>query len=279
LGAAFLRAKQAAPARASRAHDNGMAMLYDSTKCIGCRACQNACKEWNRNPPEAGADLSADTWTLIQVAKPEGSDEWAFLKRQCMHCLHPACVSACPVGALQQTEQGAVVYDPDRCIGCRYCMVACPFGVPKLEWEETLPYIRKCTFCVDRLKDGLEPACAAACPVGALVFGERESLVAEAENRIRSNPDKYVNHIYGKEELGGTSMLYLSHIPFEELGLPTLGSEPVTRLSEVVATYGTPSVALSVATLLGGLYYWFTRREKSIEAEEVIRQEEGEMET
>lgn len=278
LGTAFLGAKQADPAQASRAHDNGVAMLYDSTKCIGCRACQNACKEWNGNPPQAGPDLSADTWTLIQMAKPEGSDELAFLKRQCMHCLHPACVSACPVGALQQTEQGAVVYDPDRCIGCRYCMVACPFGVPKFEWEESLPYIRKCTFCIDRLEDGLEPACAAACPVGALVFGERESLIAEAEDRIRNNPDKYVDHVYGKEELGGTSMLYLSHVPFEELGLPTLGSEPVTRLSEVVATYGTPSVALSVATLLGGLYYWFTRREKDIGAEEVVRQEEGERE-
>lgn len=278
LGTAFLGAKQADPAQASRAHDNGVAMLYDSTKCIGCRACQNACKEWNGNPPQAGPDLSADTWTLIQMAKPEGSDELAFLKRQCMHCLHPACVSACPVGALQQTEQGAVVYDPDRCIGCRYCMVACPFGVPKFEWEESLPYIRKCTFCIDRLEDGLEPACAAACPVGALVFGERESLIAEAEDRIRNNPDKYVDHVYGKEELGGTSMLYLSHVPFEELGLPTLGSEPVTRLSEVVATYGTPSVALSVATLLGGLYYWFTRREKDIGAEEIVRQEEGERE-
>lgn len=281
LGAALLGTKQADPARASRAPSNGVAMLYDSTKCIGCRACQNACKEWNRNPPEAGSGLSADTWTLIQVAKPAGSDERAFLKRQCMHCLYPACVSACPVGALQQTEQGAVVYDPDRCIGCRYCMVACPFGIPKLEWEETLPFIRKCTFCIDRLEDGLEPACAEACPVGAIAFGERDSLIAEAEDRIRENPGKYVNHIYGKDELGGTSMLYLSHIPFEELGLPTLGSEPVTRLSEVIATYGTPSVALSVTALLGGLYYGFTRREavaEEIGEEEATRPEEREIE-
>ena len=285
LGAAFLGTRQAVPVRAA-SKLNGMAILYDTTKCIGCRACQNACKEWNGNPPEPGpgglydapAGLSADTWTLIQLAKPEGSDEWAFLKRQCMHCLHPACVSACPVSALHQTEQGAVVYDSARCIGCRYCMVACPFGVPKFEWEKSLPYIRKCTFCIDRLEDGLEPACAAACPVGALVFGKRESLIAEAENRIRNNPDKYVNHIYGKEELGGTSMLYLSHIPFEELGLPTLGPEPVTELSEAVAVYGTPSVALSVATLLGGLYYWFTRQEKEIGTEEVIRPKEREIE-
>jgi formate dehydrogenase iron-sulfur subunit len=286
LGAAFLGTRQTAPARAARAHD-GMAMLYDTTKCIGCRACQNACKEWNGNPSEpdpgglhdAPMELSADTWTLIQLAKAEESDQWAFLKRQCMHCLHPACASACPVGALRQTEYGAVVYESERCIGCRYCMVACPFEVPKFEWEKPLPYIRKCTFCIDRLKDGLEPACAEACPVGAITFGERDSLIAEAENRIRNSPNEYVNHLYGRDELGGTSMLYLSHIPFEELGLPTLGSEPVTRLSEVVATYGTPSVALSVATLLGGVYYWFTRREKEMLAEEAIRQEEREIES
>jgi formate dehydrogenase iron-sulfur subunit len=157
-------------------------------------------------------------------------------------------------------------------------MVACPFEVPKFEWEKPLPYIRKCTFCTDRLKDGLQPACAEACPVGAIAFGERDGLIAEAENRIQSSPNEYVNHIYGRDELGGTSMLYLSHIPFEELGLPTLGSEPVTRLSEVVATYGTPSVALSVATLLGGVYYWFTRGEKEMRAEEPIRQEEREIE-
>ncbi len=286
LGATFLGAKRSAPVQAARAH-NGVAMLYDATKCIGCRACQNACKEWNGNPPEpdstglydAPMDLSADTRTLIQLAKPEGSDQGAFLKRQCMHCLHPACVSACPVGALHQTEYGAVVYEPKRCIGCRYCMVACPFGIPKFEWDESLPYIRKCTFCIDRLEEGLEPACVEACPVGALTFGDRDSLIAEAEARIRNNPDKYVNHIYGKEELGGTSVLYLSHIPFDKLGLPTLGPEPVTRLSEVVATYGTPSVALSVATLLGGVYYWFTRREKEMRAEEAIGEEEREVES
>ena len=112
------------------------------------------------------------------------------------------------------------MYDPDRCIGCRYCMVACPFGVPKFEWEESLPYIRKCTFCKDRLEDGLEPACAAACPVGALVFGERDSLIAEGENRIQNSPEKYVNHVYGKEELGGTSMLYLYAQRCPERGHP-----------------------------------------------------------
>jgi formate dehydrogenase iron-sulfur subunit len=145
-------------------------------------------------------------------------------------------------------------------------MVACPFGIPKFEWEKSLPYIRKCDFCVDRLEAGMEPACAAACPAGAITFGERDSLIAEAESRIQNKPDKYVNHIYGKEELGGTSMLYLSHVPFDKLGLPPLDSEPVTELSETVATYGTPSVAASVAVFLGGLYYWFSKWEKRMQA-------------
>jgi formate dehydrogenase iron-sulfur subunit len=257
------------------ASSEGMAMLYDATKCVGCRACQVACKRRHELPSESAdpqglydnpSDLSASTWTLIQMAKPEEGGDWSFVKRQCMHCQHPACASACPVSALHQTEYGAVVYEPDRCIGCRYCMVACPFGIPKFEWEKSLPYVRKCDFCVDRLEAGMEPACAAACPTGAITFGERDSLIAEAESRIQNNPDKYVNHIYGKEELGGTSMLYLSHVPFDKLGLPPLDSEPVTELSETVATYGTPSVAASVAVFLGGLYYWFSKWEKRVQA-------------
>jgi formate dehydrogenase iron-sulfur subunit len=152
-------------------------------------------------------------------------------------------------------------------------MVACPFGIPKFEWEKSLPFIRKCTFCMDRLDAGSEPACAGACPAGAISFGERDSLIAQAESRIQNAPDKYVNHVYGKEELGGTSMLYLSHIPFEKLGFPTLGPEPVTELSEAVATYGTPSVAASVALFLGGLYYWFTQWEKRMQTEKVAIRE------
>jgi len=264
-------------------------MLVDLVKCIGCGWCQDACKQWNGLPaegtPEQSSEqtplaLSAKTWTLVEFNQVEKNSDLyrVFAKRQCMHCLHPACVSACPVGALQKTEHGAVVYDAARCIGCRYCMVACPFGIPKFEWEKPLPLIGKCTFCADRQEAGLEPACAEVCPTGALFFGERDALITEAEARIQEHPENYVNHIYGKDELGGTSWMYLSPIPFEMLGFLTLGEEPVTKLSEAVATYGTPSVAISVASLLGGIYYWFTRQEETIQAEEPIHQGEGEVE-
>jgi formate dehydrogenase iron-sulfur subunit len=190
----------------------------------------------------------------------DGETHRIFVKRQCMHCENPACVSACPVGALQKLENGAVVYDCTRCIGCRYCMVACPFSIPKFEWDERLPRIRKCTFCADRQADGLAPACATACPAGALTFGKREALIAEAQGRIETEPDRYFHHIYGQDELGGTSWLYLSPVPFELIDFPALESEPVTTLSEAVATYGTAGVATSVSLLLGGLYYWFNGR-------------------
>jgi formate dehydrogenase iron-sulfur subunit len=253
----------------------GKGILYDATMCIGCRACQMACKRDNGLPTETApdglyqspCDLSASTWTLIQVAEVEHTGQRSFVKRQCMHCLHPACVSACPVGALQQTEYGAVVYRGERCIGCRYCQVACPFSIPRLEWDKSFPYIQKCDMCVDRLEEGLPPACVDVCPTGAIAFGDRHELVVEAERRISNNPDRYVSHVYGKEELGGTSVLYLSSIPFEEMGLPNLDSEPVTELSEAVATFGTPGVALGVASLLGGLYYWFSQQEKRTELE------------
>jgi formate dehydrogenase iron-sulfur subunit len=138
-------------------------------------------------------------------------------------------------------------------------MVACPFNVPRVHWEKVLPLIKKCTFCADRQENGMEPACVKACPTDALVYGERSELIAEAESRIRNRPGKYVNHIYGKEEAGGTSWMYLSPVPFQDLGFPDLGPEPVPELSEGLAVYGTPSMLVGVTAVLGGLY-WFTKR-------------------
>jgi formate dehydrogenase iron-sulfur subunit len=212
----------------------------------------------------------------VQVVEEDGELHRVFVKRQCMHCVDPACVSACPVGALQKTDEGPVVYDCTRCIGCRYCMVACPFGVPKFEWGEPLPKIQKCTFCADRQAEGLEPACSAACPTGALTFGDRDALIAEAEARIEANPDLYVPHVYGRDEVGGTSWLYLSPVPFEELGFPALKTESVTALSEAVATFGTAGVAAGVTFLLGGLYFLSGGRGEAAELEQEVPEDDDE---
>jgi len=256
------------------------AVLYDANKCIGCRGCQVACKQWNEtdedipteengvqsknwgsyeNPPQ----LSARTWTKIRFTELEYNSKfhWVFTKLQCMHCEHPACVAACPVGALEKTIDGPVVYDDDKCFGCRYCMVACPFGIPTFEWDKPLPWIRKCIFCADRLGAGWEPACVKTCPTDALKLGEREELIIEARERIAKNPQKYVNHIYGEKEVGGTSWLYLSPVPFEMLGLPTLGSEPVTLDAER-AMGAVPPVFVGVAAAMSGIYWLVKRRDR-----------------
>jgi formate dehydrogenase iron-sulfur subunit len=262
LGGAFLGVEHT---QALADTSQSASMLYDATKCVGCNACTNACRAWNKTPIEkdpsglydAPKELTAKTWTLIQLYK--GQNEYSFVKRQCMHCVHPACVSACPVQALHKTADGPVVYDASKCIGCRYCMVACPFGVPKIDFYEKFPEIKKCTFCADRLVNGQPPACANACPTGAIRFGERDKLVAEAEARIANDPTKYVNHVYGKQEAGGTAILYLSHVPFERLGLPTLGTQPAPALSETVAIYGTPTALATVGVVLATIY-WITSR-------------------
>jgi formate dehydrogenase iron-sulfur subunit len=238
------------------------AMLYDATRCVGCRACEAACKETNGLPADAepATDLSAKNYTVIKQHR-EGTAVY-FRKYQCMHCLDPACVSACPVQALEKRDDGPVAYDPDKCIGCRYCMMACPFQVPKIDWDKVFPVIAKCTFCADRIDHGQIPACAEACPVQALTFGTRDQVLEEARNRIAQHPGRYLSHIYGETEGGGTSWMYLSAIPFEKLGLPELDAEPVPELSESVAIYGTPTMLVSIGALLGGIYWATVQRTK-----------------
>lgn len=230
-------------------------ILIDAGKCIGCHACTAACKVKNDTP---GGAFWTRVATVEQGTYPEARPYSAPLSR-CMHCEYPACASACPVGALWKTEQGPVTYDAEKCIGCRYCMTACPFQTPKLNWDNVLPSVQKCQLCADRLAAELEPACTSACPTGALKFGGRSSLLAEAKERIRASGGQYVDHIYGENEVGGTSVLYVSPVQFEELGLPKLGPERVTELSEGVMLFGTPAIAGVAAIVLGGLY-WFTRR-------------------
>jgi len=234
------------------------AMLYDATMCVGCNACTNACRQWNGTSPETDArllydapkELSADTWTLIQLYQTE--TESSFVKRQCMHCVDPACVSGCPVQALQKTAEGPVTYDPERCIGCRYCMYACPFHVPRFEWDTAqLPVIAKCNLCADRVQDGLPTACAERCPTSALIFGKRGDLIAEAEKRISENPARYVDHVYGKDDAGGTSVMYLSGVSFDKLGLQDLGDKPIPEISEGTANIILPGVLLGAPILLG----------------------------
>jgi formate dehydrogenase iron-sulfur subunit len=260
------------------------AILIDTTKCIGCRACQVACKSWNDLPGKPAAFnqtwsnpryLDAQNYTRVifrEQNTADGGVKWHFIKRQCNHCLVPACESACPVGALKKLPHGPVVYDDTKCIGCRYCMMACPFQIPKFEWGSAVPLIRKCTFCADRQAMNLPPACVASCPTGTLTYGDRDQLLKEAHRRIGSNPDRYYPSVYGEKDGGGTSKLYLTAVSFEALGLNHAGFR--TDLGDYPhGMYGrqwmskVPWVALGVGGLCSVLYY-INQRRAAVRAEE-----------
>lgn len=202
------------------------AILYDSTRCVGCQSCEMACAEEHGLPapedyPEVGVIRKTNENRRTVVNVFDTSKGEVYVKRQCMHCNQPACASACLTQAMHKTEEGPVIWRGDKCMGCRYCMVSCPFDVPKFEYHSANPKINKCTMCFERLKEGKLPACVENCPAEALVFGTRRELIAEARKRIAENPDQYYDHIYGETEAGGTSFLYLSPVPFEELGFNT----------------------------------------------------------
>jgi Fe-S-cluster-containing dehydrogenase component len=221
---------------------DAIGMLYDATLCIGCKTCVVACKEANGLPPDwdrdrlydAPKDLSAVTKNIIKLYH-EG-DKLSYVKRQCMHCIDPGCVGACMIGALQKREHGVVTWDGDRCIGCRYCQIACPFEVPKFEWNTPIPHIVKCELCKNRPGKPFQPACCDVCPRGAVIAGKYPDLLAEAHRRLAENPGRYEPKVYGEHDGGGTQVLYLSKagIPFGSLGLPDLGEKPVPETAQKI---------------------------------------------
>lgn len=238
-GAALASEPKPAEARRSPPAD-AVVMLYDATRCIGCQTCVVKCREANGLPPQPDAArlhdtalrLDAHTKTVIKVYS-EGS-AFSFVKANCMHCVDPACASACMLGALAKREHGIVTWDADRCIGCRNCQVACPYGVPAFEWSSPAPKIVKCEMCQHLLAEGKRPACVAVCPREAIVFGPLADVTAEARARLAAEPKRYVPQIYGEKEGGGTQVLLLAGVPFEKLGLPALGAEAVPHLAETI---------------------------------------------
>lgn len=259
--------------RRSGAREEALGLLFDATLCVGCKACVAACKQANDLPPDYNTpahglwdmplDTTARTFNVIKVfqngraeVKDQFEDGYAFTKKSCLHCVEPSCVSACPVSAMRKDAvTGIVSYDPDACIGCRYCVAACPFGVPKYDYDSPTGAIGKCELCRHRIPEGRYAACAEVCPTGATLYGKFPDLHAEARRRIAlepgtttryprgdltNGPDRswegpvahYVQHIYGEKEGGGTQMLYLSAVPFEALGLPSLPDHSYASKSE-----------------------------------------------
>ena len=240
------------------------ALLIDIKRCIGCLSCETACKQLHGFGTAPEPTLSDTAFTVVE----QRGDK--FVRKLCMHCGDPACVSACPVGALGKSALGPVEYDAGKCIGCRYCMLACPYQAPRYQWSKLAPYVKKCDLCSDRVTAGKPTACAEACPVQATVFGNRDELINQAWSRIRSDAS-YVPHIWGVEELGGGSVLFVSDVPFEKLGFnpaPT-GNQPAPTLT-ASALGDSPKVVIMGGTVLSALY-WVTQRRREValaEAEE-----------
>jgi formate dehydrogenase iron-sulfur subunit len=270
-GAAVLaRPGTAAAERQYQPPPDALGCLVDLSLCVGCRKCEQACNEVNQLP--APARSFEDITVLDAKRRPDdkaftvvnrhygGRRDLSnlplptFVKVQCMHCQDPACVSACIVGALSKKANGAVHYDEGKCIGCRYCMVACPFQIPAYEYSDPLtPRVRKCTFCFERISQpGGKPGCAQVCPVEAITFGRREDLLGLARRRLAENPGRYLPHIYGEHEAGGTSWLYLSSEPFQKLGFQSLPAQAMPHLTETIQ-HGVFAYLWAPLTLFGVL--------------------------
>ena len=241
-------------------------LLFDMTACSGCRECVKGCMDIHGFPgdPEQVTELSS---TAYNALAPERDYS---VRKLCRHCLEPTCASVCPVAALEKNELGPVTYDSSRCIGCRYCMVACPFNIPRYEWDKPVPAVQKCDMCISRLKRGQEPACAESCSAGATLFGYRDELLKEAHNRIAESPEDYHPHVYGEFELGGTSVLYLTPFPVEALGFKeSMGDTPLPTLTWKVLEKIPGIVVMGGATLLA--LWWITRRRDEVARLEAVQ--------
>jgi Fe-S-cluster-containing dehydrogenase component len=257
-------------------------VLHDITRCIGCRKCEKACNSVNALPPppkpfddltvlERKRRTDSKTYTVVNCFRQTGEDRPpVYVKKQCNHCLEPACASVCFVKAFKKNKTGAVTYNADLCVGCRYCMVACPFNIPAYEYDEAFtPRVMKCTLCQPRIEKGLLPGCVESCPKEALTFGPRERLIKDARRRIEKYPGRYVDHIYGESEMGGTSWLYLSGRPFSEVGMrEDLGVEPAPSLTAGPLA-AVPIVVGLWPVLLTGIYAISKRKDQIAERQRI----------
>lgn len=243
----------------------GKGILIDTTKCVGCQMCQTACQKNKSLPADTKqrtlSAISPSVVKMMNVSTDPAKPEMKPVKAQCMNCLNPACVAACTVGALQKRPDGPVIYDANRCIGCRYCMYACPFGIPTFEWNQQFSLIKKCDGCADRVDQGKVPACVESCPANALTFGKRTELLTIANQRVYDGKGKYVQHVYGEHEVGGTSMLYLASVPFEKLGFPALPDKAPAETNAMIM-HATPLIAGGMMMALSGMYWFISRRDR-----------------
>lgn len=260
--------------------EDRIGILVDTASCVGCRHCEWACRAAHNLPTDDLDSYSnqevfnqyrrTDSRSLTVVNKFENEKNPLlpiFVKNQCMHCEKPACVSACIVGAFKKWDDGIVTWDDDKCIGCRYCMVACQFQIPTYDYDKSIdPHIRKCDLCFDRKKEGKLPACVEICPNEALVYGKRSDILKIAKDRIKRKPDVYIKHIYGEYEVGGTSVMFIAGKSFDELKMPRLGNNPAPGISESIQhgifAYFVPPVTLYAML---GLIMWITKRGKKEE--------------
>jgi Fe-S-cluster-containing dehydrogenase component len=241
-------------------------VLFDATLCIGCRKCEWACNDQNKLPNQSFAsfddksvfeeerNMTPNKYTVVNRYEVEGYGQPIYVKKQCMHCSQPACASACLTEAMKKTEEGPIIWRGNKCMGCRFCMLSCPFDIPKFEYDSANPRITKCTMCYERILEGEKPACVSICPNESIIYGKRSVLLDEAKRRIFTEPDKYVNSVFGDGEAGGTDWLYISPVPFDKIGFKKdMSLEPYNAPTKGFL-YSVPFIFILWPAMLLGLY-------------------------